>query len=386
MAHGADLPFGLASAVGPVPFADATDAARFVRRTQRRFPTVPVLLGPMSSLLAQAVDGVSGVAVDPDDPGRLIATGPLAAPGDAAHGASALEGAAFQAVRVFCSSYGESGSASESESATMAVPAHDEHLSGRRAAALPSGTVAPGGATVHPVGVRIPVLGPVTLAFALRAAGHDAAEADLVASSVVAARSVALARFVRAQLGAAGDPVVAVVLSEPGLVGSMHPTFRLLPSAVRSLLDPVVDALDGAATPDSLLIGVEVPGSCDWPTVIGCGASLLCVPVDRSISGWAPQLGDLLDRGGRICWGAVRVDRPMGASSELHWRALVALWTSLVVEGVDPMALRLRSAFSPAGGLDAFDPMQAEVIMEITAGVAERVGRQALAARLSLGA
>jgi hypothetical protein len=50
------------------------------------------------------------------------------------------------------------------------------------------------------------------------------------------------------------------------------------------------------------------------------------------------------------------------------------------------MALRLRSTFSPAGGLEAFDPAQAQTILEITEGVAERVGHQALAARLSLGA
>lgn len=364
MAHGADLPFGLASAVGPVPFAEPADAVLFARQTQPRFPTIPIVLGATSSLLAQAVEGLAGVAVDPDDPGRLVSTGALSSPRDLATAAAQFDGVAFAALREFCASYAD---------ASLGAP--------RDTAAVTAG-----GAVIGPAAVRIPVLGPVTLALALRAAGHGAQEADLVASSVVAARSAALARYVRTHLIGAGDPVLAVVMSEPGLVGSMHPTFRLLPSAVRSLLDPVVDALDRSMPSNSLLIGVRVPGSCDWPTVIGSGVSLLCVPVDRSISGWAPLIGDLLDRGGRICWGAVRVDRPMGSSTDPHWRALVALWTSLVADGVDPMALRLRSAFSPAAGLDAFDPGQARAIMEITDGVAERVGHQAVAARLSLGA
>nr|HPU40372.1 hypothetical protein [Microthrixaceae bacterium] len=390
---GADLPFGLASAVGPVPFAEPADAVEFARRTQPRFPTVPVLLGPASSLLAQAVDGVAGVTVDPDDPDRLIATGALPSPRDAAESAAGLDGAPFEALREFCRSYAEPGLMSDSAQVVtaadvdvrtavdVAVDVDRAVLRGAAATAVISGA-----ATARPAAVRIPVLGPVTLALALRAAGHDAEEVDLVAASLVAARSVALARFVRTHMSQAGDPVLAVVMSEPGLVGSMHPTFRLLPAAVRSLLDPVVDALDRSTSSDSLLIGVHVPGPCDWPTVIGSGASLLCVPVDRSIAGWAPLFGDLLDRGGRICWGAVRVDRPMGTSTDPHWRSLVALWTSLVVEGVDPMALRLRSTFSPAGGLEAFDPAQAQTILEITEGVAERVGHQALAARLSLGA
>jgi len=50
------------------------------------------------------------------------------------------------------------------------------------------------------------------------------------------------------------------------------------------------------------------------------------------------------------------------------------------------MALRLRSSFSPADGLDAFGSSQAELVMELTAEVAERVSHQAVAARLSLGA
>lgn len=360
---GADLAFGLASSVGPVPFTSVDDAVSFALRTHTRFPTVPVLSTASASLIAQAVSGLGGAQpvalVDPDATptarslsDSLVSSGPLAGADAAAAAGSVLDGAAFDAVHAFCSA--------------LADPD-----------------------TPTPDAVRVPVLGPVTMSLALRAAGHPGADADRAAAAAVASRAVALLRLVRrtvSRTGVGTTPVVAVVLCEPALVGSMHPTFPLLPSEIRSLLDPVVDALDRAAPSDSQLIGVHVPGPCDWPTVVGCGASLLCVPVDGSLLGWAPLFGDLLDRGGRLCWGAIPVDGPMGTSTDPHWRRLVSLWTSMVAEGVDPMALRLRSAFSPVDGLGHFGPSQAELVMDLTLGVAERVGHQAVAARLSLGA
>jgi hypothetical protein len=350
-----DLAFGLASSVGPVPFASTSAAVDFALRAHPRFPTVPVTTAPGTSLLAQAVHGIDGVAAVDD---QLVATGAPTDPEAAGAAGRRLDSAAFDALRATAEALSDPGIAA-------------------------------------PAAVRIPVLGPVTLARALRAVGHPSAAADRTAAEVVAARSVALLRELRSAIARPGSttagPVVAVVMCEPGLVGSMHPTFPLLPAEVRGLLDPVVDALDRAAADpdapaDSLLIGVHVPGPADWPTIVGSGASLLCVPVDRSVLGWAPLFGDLLERGGRLCWGAVPVDRPIGSSTEPHWRRLVGLWTSMVAEGVDPMLLRLRSSFSPADGLGHFGPSQAELVMQLTVGVAERVGHQAVAARLSLGA
>lgn len=355
MAGGADLAFGLASSVGPVPFVSVDDAVSFALRTNARFPTVPVITSPDGSLLAQSVHGLDGVALEVADDGAaaLVATGPLPDEAGAAAAGRRLDAPSFDALRA------------------AAIAFEDPELA--------SG----------PAAIRVPVLGPVTLSRALRAAGHAPADADRVAGAVVAERAVAALRELLRGIDRTGGgqrPVVAVVLCEPALVGSMHPTFPLLPVEIRGLLDPVVDALDRVAPADSLLIGVHVPGPCDWPTVVGSGASLVCVPVDRSILGWAPLFGDLLERGGRICWGAVPVDRPMGSSTDPHWRRLVGLWTSMVAEGVDPMLLRLRSSFSPADGLGHFGPSQAELVMELTVGVAERVGHQAVAARLSLGA
>ncbi|MCC6185083.1 MAG: hypothetical protein IT194_10530, partial [Microthrixaceae bacterium] len=209
MAEGADLPFGLASAVGPVPFASADDAVAFALR-RPRYPTVPVTSDPSASLWAQAVSGLDdGVGAD-------------------AAGAD-LSGPAFAAARAFV-----------------------EALAHLDVASIP-------------VAIRVPVLGPVTVASELRRLGRPAEDADRIAVEVVSARAVALLGLIRAA-GAvptsAAAPVVSVVLEEPALVGSMHPTFPRRPAEIRALLDPVIDALDRAAPPRSLLIGVHVAGPC----------------------------------------------------------------------------------------------------------------------------
>lgn len=346
----ADLEFGLAGSVGPVPFVDASEAVDFTFRLHGRFPTVPVVTAPDASLLAQAVSGLPRVAPVGEGLG-LTGTPPTL--DDAATAGRTGEGAPFDALRLTAQ--------------RLAVPDED----------------------VPAVAVRLPVLGPVTLSTYLHAAGVPLQQASELASATVAARAVTMLQVLLDATAAAPDatpPVIAVVLSEPALVGSMHPTYPLLPGQVRATLDPVVDALDCAAPDRRLLIGVHVPGACDWPTVVGSGASLLCLPVDRSILGWAPLFGDLLARGGRICWGAVPVDRPFGSSVDPHWRHLVGLWTGLVAEGVDPMLLRLRSSFSPADGLGHFGRTQAELVMDLTVALATRVRHQAVAARLSLGA
>ena len=123
MAEGADLPFGLASAVGPVPFASADDAVAFALR-RPRYPTVPVTSDPSASLWAQAVSGLDdGIGAD-------------AAGTD-------LSGPAFAAARAFVDALAHLDVASV------------------------------------PVAIRVPVLGPVTVASELRRLGRPAvAELD----------------------------------------------------------------------------------------------------------------------------------------------------------------------------------------------------------------
>jgi hypothetical protein len=284
------------------------------------------------------VDGVAGVQVLP--PGLLRVTGEPE-PGDDT--AAELAGPAFDAFHLFADS-----------------------LADRPA-----------------VGARISLLGPVTVALALRAAGVPTERAVEVARVLVARRAAA-------QLGALRhtmpDGVVLVCASEPGLVGAVHPTFPLAPAQVLDLLTPFVDALDQHPDAGELLIGAHVPGRTDWGTIVASGVSVVSAPVDGGLAGWAQVLGDFTDRGGRIIWGAVPVDQPLGTSEDLLWRRLSALWCELVGEGMDPLLLRSRSLVGPVDGLGHFGRSQAERVLDLVDSLSVRVRRQAIGARLTLGA
>lgn len=332
-----ELPFGLATSVGPLPCADPAEAVRMALRAQPEFPTIPVLAGSGTSLLAQAVAGLRGVQVVP--PGLLqIGDGfdPAAVPD------ADPVGSEFEVLGEFFAADRGQGS-----------------------------------------GVRVAVLGPVTLALALRAAGVPTETAVDLAAELAAARASRLLGALRA--GRSDGPVL-VCASEPGLIGAVHPTFPLTPGQVLDLLTPFVDALDQHPLAGELMIGVHVPGRTDWQTVIASGVSVISLPADRSLVRWADALGGFLERGGRVVWGAVPVDQPLGTGEELLWRRLSAVWCALVGEGIDPMALRSRSLVGPVDGLGHFGLSQAERVLDLVDSLATRVRRQAVGARLTLGA
>ena len=344
-----ELPFAMATSVGPLPFDEVAPAVEFALRAHDRFPTVPVLSGADHSLLAQAVAGLDGVEAVPPGLLRLSHPHSLAVPDEAAAAGSLLDRPCFTPLH--------------STFEALAAAGHDGP-------------------------VRVPLTGPVTLALALRAAGVPSSRATAIAGPLVAARSVALLESLRSRLPGA---VAVVVLDEPGLIGAMHPTFPLTRSGVRDLLDPVVDALDrspaaGGVGGSRLLIGVHVPGRTDWETVLGSGVSLLSAPAHEALAGWADPIGRVLAAGGWVAWGAVPVDQPLGTGEELLWRRLAAVWAEFTALGVDPLLLRLRSMVSPADGLAHFGPTQAGRVIDLTTALSAKVRRQTVAARLSLGA
>ena len=231
--------------------------------------------------------------------------------------------------------------------------------------------------------VRVGLLGPVTLALTLVAAGLEQRQALDLARQLTERRSAALLAAVRERKPTG---VVAVVMSEPGMVGASHPTFPLSPTQTRSLLDPVVDALDLSPCAGELIIGVHVPGRTDWATIVSSGISLISTPADSGLVGWSSLVTQHLERGGWIAWGAVPVDQPLGTTEELLWRRLATTWCDLASAGVDPMLVRLRSMVGPADGLAHFGLSQAERVVELVDSISLRVHRQTIGARLSLGA
>jgi hypothetical protein len=338
-----ELPFGLGTSVGPLPGDAPAASVHLALSAQPDFPCSPTSGSSEGSLLAQAVAGVAGVEVLPSG---MLQVGPaMLDPGPSGcwDGALSLDGASHEAFHRFLA-----------------------ELSPR-----PS------------IGVRVGVLGPVTLALALRAAGVRGDRAVVLAGALVARRAAAVLGAVRAAMP---DGVVMVCAAEPGLVGAMHPTFPLAPAQVLGVLTPFVDALDQHPLAGDLLIGVHVPGRTDWATVIASGVSVVSAPVGPDLATWAPTLSDFLARGGRMVWGAVPVDQPLGTSEELLWRRLSAMWCEMVAGGMDPLPLRSRSLVGPVDGLAHFGPSQAERVLDLVESLSTRVRRQAIGARLTLGA
>ena len=341
-----ELRSGLATSVGPLPIGEPELAARAALAAQPEMPTVPSSGAGRTSLLAQAVDGLDGVCAAPSGLLQLDERFDADAALELAASGALQLGPAFDGLRAFLSQLEAAG---------------------------PEG----------PRALRVALVGPVSLALALRAAGVPLGEARRVAGAVVTHRAGALLSAVRRHLP---DHTVLVCMNEPGLIGGMHPTFPLSPTETLDLLTPVIDRLDRHRRAGRLLIGAHVPGRTDWDVVISSGVSILSLPVAPGLGGWAASLGGFLDRGGRIAWGAVPVDQPLGTSEELLWRRLSALWCELVGEGLDPLVLRSRSLVSPVDGLGHFGVPQAELALGLVESISIRVGRQAVAARLSLGA
>lgn len=339
-----ELPTGISTSPGDLPLAVADEAVDLAL-DGREFPSVPVLPGAAFSLLAQAVTPFEGTHVLPTGSLRVD----VARFGVIPDAVGRLDGPAFSALRAMLDRW-------------PSVVANRPDIRG----------------------LRIDIPGPVTVALSLVAAGVAHSQALDAARVVCTVRAEATVDAVRVVVP---DLPLAVVMSEPRLVGSMHPTFPLTVRQVRSLLDPVVDALDAISTPAApVLIGIHVPGRSDWQSIISSGVSLLSMPPDPCVVGWASSVQALLDNGGWIAWGAVPVDRPLGTSEELIWRHLSATWRDLAAAGVDPALLRERCMVSPADGLGHFGIEQIAHVCRLVDTLGDRVRLQAMGSRLGLGA
>jgi len=119
---------------------------------------------------------------------------------------------------------------------------------------------------------------------------------------------------------------------------------------------------------------------------LGAGPMVLSAPLDAGLAFVPETVAGFLDRGGWIAWGAVPTDEPVGTTGEHLFRRLADVWCGLVRGGCDALRLRERAIITPACGLARHGTSQAERILHLSSDIADRVGQQALLARLSVGA
>lgn len=327
---------GTDTTIGSLPHRDPDEAVAFVLARQHRLPAAPSLpqRSALESMVAQAAWGVPGVVVADDGSLdlRLDLLDPQCSLAD-----PDLEGGPFLTLRTFL-----------------------DAVRGR----------------TEPVKVQL--TGPVTLGLALHAAGADVGPAFAVAGAAVRARAAGLVAL--AERRAPGTPLVAF-LDEPGLTGLLHPEFPVDPEAAIDLTSGALAVLEREA-----ITGLHCCGPTDWKLVLQAGPQIISAPLGQGLEHAPEALGRFLDHGGRVAWGAIPTDEPIGSSPGRSWRQLSATWCDLVRGGCDPVALRLQSLVTPACGLATHGVPQAEQVFSLTREVASRVHDQALGVRLSVGA
>lgn len=233
--------------------------------------------------------------------------------------------------------------------------------------------------------VKWQFVGPVTLGAQLLRAGLNASIAFPLALQAVRAHVLALEEAVA---HACGDITQIIMLDEPSLAEALEPGYVIG-------VEHVIDLISGAlATVEQRHIGgVHCCAPTHWNALLATGAHVLSVPVpsvndEIAMSEMlvaASRISDLLERGGRIAWGAVRTDGPIAMSAERSWKSIVEVMCALVKAGVDPVLLRRQSFVTPACGLGTHSEGVAQRVFAHTRDVSIKVAEQATASRLTLG-
>jgi hypothetical protein len=322
---------GLATGIGSLPYVDPHVAASATIRLHPRLPAAPQLPNPREGVIAQWATALPEVSVARD--GTLSI--------DLARAADPIV-AAFDQV------------AHAGLLAFVDAAAGDPEI--RR--------------------VKLQVVGPLTLAVALVQGGMPTSRAVARASTAVRAWIDVLEAKLAERLPGVGR---VIFLDEPSLVLWRHdraPIER----------DEAVDVLSGSLAAIRGISGVHVCGDGDVRVAFEAGPTVLGAPVSPALLHDADVFVRHLDADGWVAWGAVPTDRPIGESSDAPWRDLVSVWCEFTRRGCDPVRLRTHAIITPACGLASFGPTQAERALRLAREIANRVGDQAVAARLTVGA
>lgn len=340
-AHGCGASF----AIGSLPHRDVAEAIEFAWRATT-IPTIPSLprRSPAEAMVAQALVGIEGVSV------------------------GQYGGIAVDVSRLDVDHFITTDFASD---AYVGFSAFLDSFAERDTTGVDT--------------IKWQFVGPVTLGAALVRVGLEPDVAFPLALQAVRHHVTAM----RDRVAAVCGPVrQIIVLDEPSLTEALENGFAL---ATEEVIDLISGAL--AVVGGNDISGVHCCSRTDWSVLLATGANIISVPVpsttqqdemDALVSA-ASRITDHMNHGGRLAWGAVRTDGPIGASAERAWKQLMECMCALVRAGVDPIQLRAMSHITPACGLGTHTDGVAESVFDTVRSVSVRVGEQATASRLTLG-
>jgi len=330
--HDAALAAGAATGIGSLPFTDPVEAAEVALDVHAHLPASPQLATPAEGVVAQWADALPEVSVKPDG-----------------------------SISVDATRVGERVRA---------------RLDPARHAGLLAFFEAAGARPEPPGRVKSQVVGPLTLGVALVRAGLPPAVAFERATIAVRAWARVLEEQVASALPGAA---LLLFLDEPALV-----LWRRNEAPIER--EHAVDVLSNALAGCRAVTGVHVCGEGDVRLAFESGPRVLGLPVSEQLLSDGDAMARHLDADGWIAWGAVPTDRPIGDSADPLWRRLVVLWCDLTRRGCDPLGLRTHALVTPACGLAGHGPSQAVRALRLAQTMADRIGDQSVAARLTVGA
>lgn len=344
--------------MGSLPHTDPVRAAAAVLAALPDLPAAPSLprRHHLEAMIPQAAWGITGVTVAPDgslrvDPAALDVE---AVPADDPRGRGGLPAEGYRGTIALLDA--------------LAV-ARAGHGAGHGAGAR---------------GVKVQHTGPVTLGFALAAAGARPAIAFAVAVAAVRHRVHQLLAVVAATVP---ELPVVLVLDEPSLGAATLGDGPLGVEEVVDVLSGGLAAAESAPVGAAAVAGVHCCAPADWAAILQAGPAVVSIPVEVAHTLRAPDIGPFLERGGWVAWGAVPTDGPVagvdGHGAARLWRALGERWHTLADAGVDPVLLRQRALITPACGLVRHDEAQVALALRLTTILAGRVaaGRPVTAIR-----
>lgn len=340
----ADLAVGLTTSIGTLPHNDPAAAVAFELRCHPQLPANPQLpnRSPLERRLPQAAWGIDGVAVLPDgslciDHADVDIEAPYSDP--------TFAGAPFASLRTFV-----------------------DAIAPRRGPA------------------KFQLTGPVTLGVALTSAGLRPDVAFALSGTVVRSR----ARDLLAMLATRAPGVSPLVfVDEPSLLACLEPEFPIDAEDALDLVSTVLATLEpGAITGLRCSPRGSMANTVDWPLVLQTGPAVLAVPIrtQASLVAAASSIAEFLEHGGRLAWGAVPTEGPVGSSAAPLWRQLSSVWCQLVQGGCEVTKLRLQALVTPASGLGLHSVEQVGAVFSLVDELAQRIYDQATGLRLSVGA
>ncbi len=348
-------PGGLATGIGSLPFTDAHESVRFVRKHLPQMPHWPQMprLGRQEHFISQCLKPLvdTGLIVEKNEKYFFDTS--------RADWPDLLTG--FYTISL-------AAEAGDPDALDHFVPPME---GARGFHALLEDLQASGSHGIKYIKGQI--AGPLTAGFQLKDEKGRYAYYQDVLRDVIVRTLAQVAQCQAAQLSQFGAPAV-IFVDEPGVAayGSAH----YLPLS-REMITGDLNVISRAIHSENALAGVHACEGVDWSLLFESDLDIVSLDAYRygnSLFYYPLQIKAFLEKGGVLAWGIVpTLDDPFSEDVDSLFTKLERLIARLVGCGVTREKILSQSMITPACGTGLLPEKQAKRIYELTAGLSEKV-------------